>query len=122
MEEPGATAIILRRTFPELSKIIRDSRALISSDIATYKTKDYTWEFKKNGPNGKSRTCALVTCTWITTSTNTRAMNLTGSGSMKDPLLTSASQLPSLALAPHCPMDGRVFDLRRTPAMSGTVL
>ena len=53
MEEPGATAIILRRTFPELSKIIRDSRALISSDIATYKTKDYTWEFKKIGPNGK---------------------------------------------------------------------
>lgn len=53
MEEPGATAIILRRTFPELSKIIRDSRALISSDIATYKTKDYTWEFKKVGPNGK---------------------------------------------------------------------
>ena len=53
MEEPGATVIILRRTFPELSKIIRDSRALISNDIATYKTKDYTWEFKTIGANGK---------------------------------------------------------------------
>lgn len=52
--EPGADCILFRRTFPELTPIIRESKALILKNEADYKVKDYTWEFRNIGPNGKS--------------------------------------------------------------------
>lgn len=52
-EEPGASCILFRRTFPELGKIVRDSRVQILKNEAELKQKDYLWTFHNVGANGK---------------------------------------------------------------------
>ena len=55
IETPGETGFFTRRTYPELRKIIRDSKAIIPASLATYSKKDYQWEFKnwKEAANGQ---------------------------------------------------------------------
>ena len=45
-EEPGAVVILFRRTYPELEKMIRESRAAIDPKEASYRASSYLWEFK----------------------------------------------------------------------------